>query len=61
MTALAEPAIFLARRPTAQRAADARAGRLVALLFVKLTNDGGILGDWTHEGYYGCADEGYLL
>lgn len=35
MSALAEPFVFLSGRPTAERAADARAGGIVALLFVE--------------------------
>jgi hypothetical protein len=50
MTALAEPFVFLAGRPAAQRAADARAGRLMALLFIKLAvwSNNRIVGDRSH-------------
>jgi len=42
--ALAEPAIILARRPAAERTADARFGRIVALLFIEfaIQNHGGV-------------------
>jgi hypothetical protein len=51
MTALTEPVIFLAGRPAAQRAADARRLRLAGLfLFLNLTvrHDGGSISCWTH-------------
>ena len=35
MTALTEPVIFLAGRPAAERAADARSGGIVALFFIE--------------------------
>lgn len=45
MAALAEPAIILPGRPATKRAADARAGRLVGLVFLKIeirSNRGGV-------------------
>src|ERR1700758_3987823 len=50
MSALAEPFVFLAGRPTAERAADARAGGIVALVLLKLAvwNDDRSVGGPTH-------------
>lgn len=57
MAAGAEPFVFLARRPPAERAADAWFGRPYALLFSKLAvwNDERIISDRTHARYYVLA------
>ncbi len=50
MTALAQPAILLARRPAAQRAADARAGGTVVLVEIGFSVD-----------YCGCGAHARIL
>jgi hypothetical protein len=44
----AEPFVFLAGRPAAQRAADARAGRFPVSLNVVVRRNGGSISLWTH-------------
>jgi hypothetical protein len=51
MTALAEPFVFLAGRPAAERATDARRlglARLLIVLKLALWNNGGSISRWTH-------------
>ena len=51
MTALTEPEVFLAGRPAAERAADARRLRragLLAFLNLAVWSNGGSIGRWTH-------------
>lgn len=55
MTALTEPPVVLARRPAAERAADARRFRSAGLLlFFKLAvwHDDRVVRDRTHARYY---------
>jgi hypothetical protein len=51
MTALAEPFVFLAGRPAAERATDARRfglARLLIVLKLALWDDDGVVGDRSH-------------
>ena len=53
----AEPFVFFARRPTAERAADARAGWIEAYLLLKLAvwNADWVVRHRTHARYYDVA------
>jgi len=50
MSAVAKPEVFLAGRPAAERAADAGAGRIEALVFFKLAirSNNWVVCEWTH-------------
>jgi hypothetical protein len=62
MTALAEPFVFLAGRPAAERATDARRlrGGLLLLLSLAIWNDDRIGGDATHGKSTGAAQPAYV-
>jgi hypothetical protein len=47
MAALAEPHVFFARRPAAERAADARSAGVLLVLNVAVWSNGGSIGRWT--------------
>jgi len=55
IAAVAEPFVFLAGRPAAERAADAWRFRFAGFLLffeVALWNNNRIVGNWIHDRYY---------